>query len=298
MILKDITQIRSFIAIYQTKSLTKAAKKMGMSKAAMAKRLSLLESEMGYSLFRRSTRQIVPTPEADRIFIEAQRLLDHVQEFEATFSKDDAMKGLIRVTCSITMAQDILARVLNDFQLKHPELTIELVATDSMLDMIENNIDLAIRINPGENTSFQGRKIGQHRMVMVASPEYLKKHKKIRQLEDLKGHRVLFINTHGEYQFKSNKMKIKAFTKPRDFLTNDPGVLTKLAVDGMGIAIRPLWNVIELVNNNKLELILKNEIINPVGDVWLLSSVGKRQTHRVRVLFDELVETLAPFFDN
>lgn len=298
MILKDINQIRSFIAIYQTKSLTKAAKKMGMSKAAMAKRLGLLESEMGYSLFRRSTRQIVPTPEADRIFIEAQRLLDHVQEFEATFGKDDAMKGLIRVTCSITMAQDILARVLNDFQLKHPELTIELVATDSMLDMIENNIDLAIRINPGENSSFQGRKIGQHRMVMVASPEYLKKYKKIRQLEDLKGHRVLFINSHGEYQFKSNKMKIKAFTKPRDFLTNDPGVLTKLAVDGMGIAIRPLWNVIELVNNNKLEIILKNEIINPVGDVWLLSSVGKRQTHRVRVLFDELVETLAPFFEN
>ncbi len=298
MILKDIIQIRSFIAIYQARSLTKAAKKMGMSKAAMAKRLSLLEAEMGYSLFRRSTRQIVPTPEADRIFVEAQRLIDHVQEFEATFSKDDAMKGLIRVTCSITMAQDILARVLNDFQLKYPELVIELVATDSMLDMIENNIDLAIRINPGENTSFQGRKIGQHRMVMVASPGYLKEHKKIRQLEDLKNHRVLFINTHGEYQFKSNKMKIKNFTRPRDFLTNDPGVLTKLAADGMGIAIRPLWNVIELVEDNELELVLKNEIINPVGDVWLLSSVGKRQTHRVRVLFDELVETLVPFFED
>lgn len=296
MILRDIIQIRSFIAIYQTKSLTKAAKKMGMSKAAMAKRLSLLEAEMGYSLFRRSTRQIVPTPEADRIFVEAQRLIDHVQEFEATFSKDDTMKGLIRVTCSITLAQDILAKALNDFQMKYPEVTIELVATDSVLDMIENNIDLAIRVNPGENTSFQGRKIGLHKMVMVASPEYLKKFKKIRQLDDLKNHRMLFINTHGEYQFKSNKMKIKTFSKARDFLTNDPGVLTKLAVEGMGIAIRPLWNVKESVDNGKLELVLKNEVINPVGDVWLLSSVGKRQTHRVRILFDEMVETLAPYF--
>lgn len=297
MILKDIIQIRSFIAIYQSRSLTKAAKKMGMSKAAMAKRLSLLEAEMGYSLFRRSTRQIVPTPEADRIFIEAQRLIDHVQEFEAAFTKDDTMKGLIRVTCSITMSQDILAHVLNNFQTKYPELTIELVATDSMLDMIENNIDLAIRVNPGENTSYQGRKIGVHRMVMVASPEYLKKFKKIKQLDDLKSHRILFINTHGEYQLKSNKMKIKTFAKPRDFLTNDPGVLTKLAVQGRCISVRPLWNVKDYIEEGKLEIILKNEIINPIGDVWILSSVGKRQTHRVRVLFDEMVEALKPYFE-
>ncbi|MBC7714361.1 MAG: LysR family transcriptional regulator [Rhizobacter sp.] len=297
MILKDINQIRSFIAIYQTRSLTLAAKKMGMSKAAMAKRLSVLEAEMGYSLFRRSTRKIVPTPEADRIFVEAQRLIDHVHEFEAAFGKDEAMKGLIRVTCSITMAQDFFAKVLNNFQAKYPEVIIELVATDSMLDMVENNIDLAIRVNPAVNSVQQGRKIGLHRVVMVASPEYLKKNKKIKVLDDLKNQRVLFTNSHGDYHFKNNKIKIKTFTRPRDFLTTDPGVLTRVALDGMSISVRPWWNVKDYIDKNQLELVLKNEMILPQGDVWLLSSVGKMQTHRVRILFDELVEVLKPYFE-
>ena len=297
MILKDITQIRSFIAIYQTRSLTMAAKKMGMSKAAMAKRLTVLEAEMGYSLFRRSTRKIVPTPEADRIFVEAQRLIDHVHEFESTFGKDDAMKGLIRVTCSITMAQDFLAKVLNNFQVKYPEVVIELIATDSLLDMIENNIDLAIRVNPPVNSVQQGRKIGYHRMVMIAKPEYLKKFKKIKTLDDLKTHRVLFTNTHGESVFKTNKMKVKTFLKTRDFLTNDPGVLTGLTLDGVCISVRPWWNVKDYIESSELEMVLKNEVITPLGEVWLLSSVGKLQTHRVRILFDEMVEVLGPYFE-
>lgn len=274
-----------------------AAKKMGMSKAAMAKRLTLLEAEMGYSLFRRSTRKIVPTPEADRIYLEAQRLIDHVHEFEAAFGKDDTMKGLIRVTCSITMAQDFLALVLTNFQKKYPEVSIELLATDSMLDMIENNIDLAIRVNPAETSSQHGRKIGQHRMVMVASIEYLKNYKKIKTLEDLKNHQVQFISPHGELQFKANKIKIKSFFPARNFVTNDPGVLTRLALSGNCISIRPWWNVKDHVENKKLEMVLKNEQFNSMGDVWLLSSVGKLQTHRVRMLFDEMVVKLAPYFE-
>lgn len=296
MILRDINQIRSFIAIYQTRSLTVAAKKMGMSKAAMAKRLTILEAEMGYSLFRRSTRKIVPTPEADRIFLEAQRLIDHVHEFEAAFGKDDAMKGLIRVTCSITMAQDFLAKILANFQTKYPEITIELIATDSALDMIENNIDLSIRMNPSEISSQIGRRVGQHKMVMVASPLYLKKHKKIKTLDDLKNHSVQFINPHGDLQFKTNKMKLKNFFPVRSFMTNDPGVLTKLSLEGMFISVRPWWNVRDHVQNNKLEVVLKNELFTSLGDVWVLSSVGKRQTHRVRILFEEMVEQLAPYF--
>jgi DNA-binding transcriptional LysR family regulator len=297
MILRDINQIRSFIAIYQTKSLTMAAKKMGMSKAAMAKRLTVLEAEMGYSLFRRSTRKIVPTPEAERIYIEAQRLIDHVHEFEAAFGKDDAMKGLIRVTCSITMAQDFIAQALANFQEKYPEVSLELIATDSMLDMVENNIDLAIRVNPSETSAYLGRKVGQHRMVMVAAHSYLKKHKKIKNLDDLKAHQVQFISPHGELQFKTNKVKIKTFLPARKFITNDPGVLTRLALEGMCISIRPWWNVKDHIENKKLELVLKHEQFSSLGDVWLLSSVGKRQTHRVRVLFDEMVSLLMPYFE-
>lgn len=297
MILKDITQIRSFIAIYQARSLTVAAKKMGMSKAAMAKRLTILEAEMGYSLFRRSTRKIVPTPEADRIFLEAQRLIDHVHEFEAAFGKDDAMRGLIRVTCSITMAHEFVAKIVANFQAKHPEITIELIATESALDMIENNIDLAIRMNPSEIANQIGRRVGQHKMVMVASPEYLKKYKKIKTLDDLKNHSVQFIGVHGDLQFKSNKMKLKNFFPIRSFVTNDPGVLTKLSLEGMFISIRPWWNVKNHVESKKLEVVLKNELFTSLGDVWVLSSVGKRQTHRVRILFEEMVEQLAPYFE-
>ncbi len=297
MILKDINQIRCFLSIYQMKSLTKAAKKMHISKAAMAKKLAQLEVELGYRLFRRSTRQITPTPEGDKLFSEAQRLMDHVQEFEASFTRDEKMHGVIRVTCSTTMAQDFVAKTLSNFQHKYPEVKIELIATDSMLDMIENNIDLAVRVNPVATATSYGRKIGSHRLVLVASPKYLKEHKKIRQLSDLKEHQMFFLTNHGEATFKSNRVKVKNLAPERDFITNDPGVLNGLALNHQGISLRPWWNVKDLVENNKLEVVLKKESFDPVGEVWVLSSVGRMQTQRVRTLFDELVTSLSPYFE-
>lgn len=296
MILKDIQQIRCFLSIYQNKSLTLAAKKMHMSKAAMAKRLSLLEADLGYRVFRRSTRLITPTPEGDKLYSEALRLMDHVQEFEAAFTNDELMRGSIRVTCSTTMAQDFMAKILNGFQSIYPDIKIELIATDSTLDMIENNIDLAIRVNPTATSALHGRKVGINRLVMVASPQYLKKFKRITKPEDLKGHQAFFLNPHGEAILKSNKTKVKNLFSERNFITNDPGILTRLAVAGQGITIRPWWNVRDFVEKKELQVVLPKEVFNEVGDVWLLSSVGRMQTQRVRTLFDELIIVLSPYF--
>lgn len=295
MRIKDLDQLRCFLFIYQNKSLTKTALKMGISKAAVAKRLAILESELGYVLFKRSTRLINPTSEAHALAPKAQAILDQVHDLENTLNEDSSMKGQIRLTCSLSMAQRFIGVELSLFQKKYPDIQIELVVTDSVLDLVEQNIDLAIRINPSTNSNMVGRKLGDHQLLLVASEKYLAEYGNISKVSDLHRHDLLFINTSENLKFSKSKIKLKEFLSRRRFLTNDPTVLTRLSLAGMGIAARSQWDVKDSIKKGELKVVLKSDPFESQGEIWLLSSTGRMQSQRVRTLFEYLAQRLPSY---
>lgn len=291
MKINDLIQIKCFNLIYQYRNITKAAQKMNISKVAMTKRLAILEEELGYKLFKRSTRLITPTIEADNLYLETSRLIEHVLEIENLFAKENELSGQVRITCSTSMAKDHLAELILEFQQDNPLIIVELVVTDSQLDLIESNIDLAIRINPSKSINLIGRKIVDYKFIFVTTQKYLK-NRKIKNITDLKDHRLFYLDHYKNYLINEDRIKIGQIICNSNFKTNDPETLTQLVLGGHGIAIRPDWSIKKLLNNGNLIQIFKNKSINNQGEIWILNSAGKLQSKRVKILNDYLYEKL------
>lgn len=255
---------------------------MALSKAALSKRLEALELDLGFKLFSRTTRSMLPTLEADRLFPEVQEILEKIQGLSSRLEKKTG-KRTIRVTCISSMSQRFMGRMLLDFQKAHPLISIELIVTDSVLDFVENNIDLAIRVNPSKNSSLVGRRLGEYRLVAVAHKDYPLR-KKIQDLNELIQHPLLVINAH---------MMVLPKSVERTFTTNDSPLITQLLVDDVNIGIRSSWDVKEFVKEKKLKYVLPPDFIKPLGDIWLLSDAQKLKSDEVRKLNDYLFERIS-----
>ncbi len=291
MKIKDLDQLRCFNLIYETKSLTKTAQRMGISKAAVAKRLGIFEAEIGVKLFRRSTRMIAPTSEGIELYNKAKTLMACIEEFEDSVEEDSSLKGPIRITATNSIAEKFLAKELLKFQKNYPEIKIELVVTNSILDLVENNIDLALRINPSKSSQLVGKKLGDHHLKIVASKKYLKTNGPIPKLGDLSKHPILTMPQHLEMRFSKSKTRLKdLLVSSKNFSTNDPGVMTRLILDHEAIGVRSTWDIKSDLKDGSLVELFPNDPLEHLGEIWLLSSTGRMQTKRVRALFDYLVK--------
>lgn len=297
MKLKDLDTLRTFVLIYETKSLTKTALRLTITKTAVAKRLGLFEEELGYKLFRRSTRTITPTQEGEELYERAKSVLESIEAFEESLGEKASMKGPIRITCANSMAQRFLAEELMKFQEKNPEVLIDLIVTDNILDLVEQNIDLALRINPSKSSNLIGRKLGENRLKVVASPKYLRKEVPIKKLQDLKSHPAFYYTHHGDKKFQTSGHKIKDVMAERTFITNDSLLIMRSILDGRGIGIRSSWDIKEGLQKKELVEILPKEPLEKIGEVWLLASAGRLQSYRVRELFNHLAKTLGKYLE-
>ena len=286
----DITTLRVFKLIYDTRSLTEASRIMSLSKPALSKRLEIFETSLGFKLFSRTTRSIKPTSEANNLILQVNEILERIEKLNTDLEiNSESRKRKIKVTCNSSMAQKFVGKILRTYQNMHPGLDIELVVTDSVLDPVEHNIDLSIRVNPPKNSSLIGKKLGEYRLLIVANPLYLNKHKKIKSLNDLIHHDLLVVNQHMK---ELKKVKFK-----RSFETNDSPLVSQLILSGEGPGVRSSWDVKEDLKNKKLVLVLPKNTFNPSGDVWLLSTSERLQIRIVRELYDYVLRELSPFLN-
>lgn len=170
----DLNEIAVFIRIVEQKSLTRAARSLGLPKSTISRRLSSLEERLGVRLVQRTPRHVVLT-EAGSIFHErCAGLVAQVEEAEAEIAGlGTAPRGKLRVSAGVDLGVTILALHVRDFLLLHPQLAVELVLTDRAVDLVGEAIDLAIRIGPVREASLVVRKLGAGGGVLCASPGYL-----------------------------------------------------------------------------------------------------------------------------
>jgi DNA-binding transcriptional LysR family regulator len=193
------------------------------------------------------------------------------------------------------MAQRFIGDLLFRFQLEHPNFLIELVVTDSVLDVVEHNIDLAIRVNPSKNSILVGGKVGVQQLLVVATPGYLKKHKRPKTLGDLCHHPLLYIDQHAQALSFLPKELQKKLEERRVFRTNDSPLLTKLLLNGESIGLRSSWDVKEGLKKKDLVLALPADSLKPTGDLWVLASAERLKSEAVREVYDFLVKKMKLF---
>lgn len=283
----DLTSLRCFKTIYDTRSLTRTSSVLGLSKAAISKRLDALEADFGNKLFSRTTRSIVPTTEAEKIILEVNEILERVDGLNSKVKNNKHHSRKIRITCISSMSQRFAGELIAEFRMKFPSVSIELIVTDSVLDFVENNIDIAIRVNPSKHSSLIGRKVGEYNLVMVAAPAYLSKNKKIKSVDDIGPLEFIALNQHLHVIPKDIRVKLEKVLK---FETNDSPLITQLLLKGYGVGLRSSWDVKALVKEKKLSYVLPEKIFQSSGDIWIVSDREKLKVEVVRSLYDFLVD--------
>ncbi|TGN18410.1 LysR family transcriptional regulator [Leptospira idonii] len=282
MELGSLEDLRAFLLVFQERNFTVAASRMGITKAAVAKRVAGLEERWQTQLFYRSTRKVVPTREAERIYQKVLPVIDSARDLEASIAKKEDLEGNLRITCASSMANRFVSPIVIRFQEKYPKINVQLVVTDSLLDLMEESIDIGIRVGTEPPSSLHGVSLFPNQIIASISSEYSKQETfAINRPEDLENHNLLYLDLHKNLKFKGTNISLQSVTKKRNFVSNDSGSLIQAALQGKGVLIRSFWDIQEELKKGNLIPVLRDYSIENFGDVWMVSPEVRLPSGRV-----------------
>src|SRR5690348_410003 len=179
-------ELAAFVRVVDAQGFSAAAPALGLTPSAVSKLGTRLEARLGVRLLQRTTRARSLTAEGEAFYAAARRIVGEIAALEAEISDQRGTPhGLLRVTTSLAFATHLLAPVVGEFLERHSAIQLELMPTDRVLDMVEEGIDVAIRIGRLADSSFMARKIGDDVRLVCAAPHYLAAHAAPRRPEDL-----------------------------------------------------------------------------------------------------------------
>jgi DNA-binding transcriptional LysR family regulator len=172
--LDDLNELRTFVSVVAARSLSAAAREMGLALSVVSKRLAALERRTGVRLIARSTRHFAPTEEGVDLYERAQRILAEVDRAEAALTSGQTEpQGLLRVSAPVAFGRLHVSPVCGNLIRAHPMLSIDLVLTDRLVDLIEERIDVVVRIGPPKDSQLVMRKLIDDYRIVVGAPQYL-----------------------------------------------------------------------------------------------------------------------------
>jgi DNA-binding transcriptional LysR family regulator len=290
MEIRDLQLWQTFLTVAQEKNFSKAAKFLNTNAPNVTKRISTLERSLGTRLFNRTTRIVSLTQEGEALIPSVQVLLDQAREVEAKASDRNELAGLIRLTCMNGLAQRWLASLLIEFQATYPSVRFEVLVTDRIIDLVQDQVDLAIRIQEPQGADFVFRELRPNRLVVCASPAYLKSAPPLRIPSDLMKHRLLTLSAHEDLKFVRTGERLGDFSSRRSILCDSGAYLTDLALRGGGVAVRARYDVDGLLRDKQLVQCLTGHPLENFRSVYLVIPQKRYLTNRVRVFSDYLMQ--------
>ncbi|UUM26578.1 LysR family transcriptional regulator [Acinetobacter colistiniresistens] len=287
--------MRLFVEATELKSLSAAGRKLGISPAAASARLIKLEATLQSKLFDRTTRSLRLTDEG-QVFLRYSKIaLQAINDAEvALLDKQATVKGKLRISASVDLGRNLLSPWIEEFSLLHSDLNISLTLTDSNSNLIQDNVDIAIRFGLPDNDLLVARFLAPNWRVLCASPEYLKKNGIPKTPEDLIHHKFIVLVTESgplnEYYFSSNQQDTKFLVKMDEAWETNDSVQAKMwAIAGHGITRKTIWDITSEVRKGTLELILTKYIRNEAG-IYAVMHKNKYIAPRMRAFLDFLIK--------
>jgi DNA-binding transcriptional LysR family regulator len=286
-------EMEVFTRVVELGGFSTAARAFRMTPSAVSKLVARLEARLGVRLINRSTRKLQLTPEGSAFYERALRILDEISAAEREAAIGATPSGLLRVNTSVPFGLRLLLPLLPDFAKRYPDIKVEVVLTDLVVDLLEERADVAIRVGLMRESRLLARKLGESRMVVVASPGYLAGRGTPKTPEDLADHNLLrfgFAKWENGWPFKVDGETI-AVMPSGNALVSDGEAMQHLAVAGMGLARLARFHVEADIKAGRLVPVL--DAFNP-GDIEPIHAVfvghGGQLPARVRAFLDYLVE--------
>ena len=185
-----IKSLETFVRVADLNGFARAAESLGLSRASVTRTVAELEETMHLRLFNRTTRSVSLTSDGERVFEEAREILRRTDEMFASPGSSE-LTGRLRVAATTSFAEFFLCGILEKFGEKHPGLSIELLASDRVLPLVESGIDLAFEVAPEPMPGTAARRLGLCRSCLFASQDYLSRHPAPSEPDDLRAHRLI-----------------------------------------------------------------------------------------------------------
>lgn len=281
-------QIESFVSVAVRGSLSAAARVEGVTPAVIGRRLDALEQRLGVRLLVRSTRSISLTFEGSAFLEDCQRILNDLANAEASVSLGGVKaSGHLRVSAPAGFGRLHVAPLLRSFLDANPDVSCSLDLTDRLVDLVNENIDCAIRIGELADSSLVSLRLGDNRRVVVASPSFIARFGRPERPDDLPRFDCLSLGQQRGWQFMDEDGEVTTVKVAGRLECNDGAVLHDWALAGRGMAWRSLWEVEADLAAGRLVTVLE-DFAAPMMGIYAVFPQRKHLALRVRLLIDHL----------
>lgn len=274
--------------------MTAAAEALDMSRAMVSRHLAQMEQWAGARLLHRTTRRVSLTEAGAETLVRCRRMLEVAAEMPAAAAADaDTLRGLLRVASSHSLAQEVLAAAVSEFLRRHPLVSIDLHMGAKSVNLVEERIDLAIRITNDLDPNLIARPLGRCDSVICAAPAYVAAKGKPSSVEDLATHNCLTYSYFGKslWEFERAGERV-AVPVSGNLSANESQVLLSAAIEGAGIAMQPAYAVRAPIAGGRLVALLPDAVPQPLG-VYGLYGSRRQMPASLRALLDFLVKCFA-----
>ena len=264
--------MKVFVQVAESGSFSGAAEALGRTQSQVSKLVRALEDQLNATLFMRTTRKITLTKEAHRLLPHARSLMDRYREtVESVHGERAEPSGHIRFLTSDGLGRSLFLPYLPNFLARYPHISIEHIVTDRKIDLVENNIDLALRMGDLKDSSYKARRIGLARRVTVATPGYLEAQGTPEQPQDLMHHNCIrftriaeYVDTGDAWMFRHRQSgKRLPIAVNGSYASDNSSTVKQAALLGVGIYQGPDWLFREELAAGTMVEILSDYEIDP-----------------------------------
>ena len=259
--------IKGFVCIVERGSLTAAAADLGVSLPSMVRTLAALEHDLGVTLLNRTTRRLHLTHDGEQYLEHCRIILTHVQEAEAALRSRRAVPhGRLGLTASVAFGQRHLASIVDEFVLRNPNVSVDFLLVNRIVNLVEEGFDAAVRIAQRDDTSLVSIPLTRVRRVVCASPDYLRRNGIPRRLQDLQAHRCVRFTglaPRAQWPFRVNSREVSV-PVPNGLVCNDADVAIESCARGLGLGSFLSYMVASHRKSGRLKYVLEDFEIEPL----------------------------------
>ncbi|XVJ68428.1 MAG: LysR family transcriptional regulator [Rhizobacter sp.] len=297
--------MQTFVRVVEAGSFSAVAREAGSTQSAISKQVAALERQLGARLLSRTTRSLALTEEGQRYFEQAQRLVAEIEEAESVVrGSSQQLTGWLRVAAAVGFGRMTLLPIVQSFLAAHPGVKVDLRLNDGFVDLIEEGIDVAVRVGELADSSLVARRVGQTRRLVVASRDYVRRHAKAakapREPADLLQHNCIVyteLATRNEWRFVAGAGAsapvgtTQSVRVAGNIQSNSSEVVRAAVLDGHGVGYSPSWLFSAELQSGQVNVLLPDWQA-PALPMHLVSPPARKHSAKVRLFGDHVAAAL------
>jgi len=286
--LDDLLALRAFAHIVAAGSMSAAARELELPLSVVSKRLAQLEKSIGLRLLQRTTRRQALTADGALFHARVLRILEEVGQAESLLAHSrHQVDGLLRLSAPAELGRQHIVPIVADFQRQHPGLQVQLELTDTVVNLLETGLDMAVRFGSVEDPNLVVRRLAPNYRVLCAAPFYLEQYGTPASPAELTGHRCIVIGDARRVDWRFEGEQAVSVRVAATFLTNDGQAAHALALHGSGLVVKSIWDVGDDLLSGRLQRLLPRYSM-PAAPLQAILPHGRNLPLRVRLFLDYL----------